>query len=208
AAFALAKFGEAPVEFLLDSIPTAPTGEEAHNLIAALATARETAAKELLDRVEREKNPQSRARYAITLLHLGDPRGAEQVLALAADPTYRTAFIHGFPAWHGDLQLLPDLLRERDNPAFRSGLCAALGLVDPNTLRASDGAAVVGASRPFYVKAEEGAPPRPAGGARRQWKEVLPPLPAAPRRKGWFVNRSQMTMLRIQPGTFSTVNRH
>jgi serine/threonine protein kinase/formylglycine-generating enzyme required for sulfatase activity len=210
AAFALADLGElGDVEeaYLLDSIPTVP-GSEARNVIAALAAAKDSAAPTLLRRVEQEQeNPQTKARYAIALLHLGDPRGAERVLALDPDPKYRTAFIHTFPIWHGDLRPLPALLRQIETPGFlRSGLCAALGLVPADSLALDERRAVKVALVDLYRDALlDGGTHSASGWALRQWQEELPGLETTPEPKtnwNWFVNGRQMTMLKIQAGTY------
>jgi serine/threonine protein kinase/formylglycine-generating enzyme required for sulfatase activity len=210
AALGLAELGEGPLEFLIDQVPVVPDGE-ARNLIAALAAVGESAPGELLQRLEREKDPESRARYAITLLHLGDPRGAEQVLALAPDLTCRTAFIHSFQARHGNVRPLARILRQSTDQAFCSGLCAALGLVNPEALAEDERQALTEVFRYLYRHAPDGGTHSAAGWALRRWEVALPALetsPDAPRERDWFVNGRGMTMLKIQPGTFTTVNPH
>src|SRR5206468_1870939 len=71
-----------------------------------------------------------KARYATVLLHLGDTQPAQELLRLDPDPIYRTAFIHGFPSWHSDLTVLPELVRKNNHDAFRTAVCAALGLIE------------------------------------------------------------------------------
>src|SRR5207302_5383215 len=78
--------------------------------------------------------PEARIRYASVLLCLGEPGPAREALALRPDPATRVAFIHGFGAWHGDLAGLPDMLLNIDDPAFRSGMAMATGLLDPEGL--------------------------------------------------------------------------
>jgi formylglycine-generating enzyme required for sulfatase activity len=208
AAYALAQFGEAPVEFLIDQVPGTSVSE-APNLIGALAAAGEPAAVQLRERLEGEKDPQRRARYAIAMLRLGDPRGAERVLALAPDPTCRTAFIHGLAAWHGDLPLVPGLLRSAEDPGLCSGLCAAVGLMNPADLAVPERDALADALADRYRQAPDGGTHSAAGWALRRWGRQLPdldPEPESPPERDWFVNRRHMTMLRARPGTLPAVN--
>jgi serine/threonine protein kinase/formylglycine-generating enzyme required for sulfatase activity len=204
AAFALAALGKVEEAFLIDSLATLPAGE-VRNLVAALAPARDSAQEALRWRVQQEKDPGTRVRAAIILLHLGDPRGAERVLALAPDPSGRTTFIHAFPAWHGDLRLLPKLLRDGSAPGFRSGLCAALGLLDPASLALDEHAALTEVLTRLYRDDADGGTHSAAGWALRQWQEKLPTLkrsrgPVSAR--SWFVNGRGMTLLAIPAGSF------
>jgi formylglycine-generating enzyme required for sulfatase activity len=208
AACALAYFDEAPVDLLLDRLPGVPPGE-ARNLISALAAAGATAAGQLRQRIAQEKDPTRQARYAIALLHLGDPCGAERILALAVDPTPRTAFIHGYKTWHGDLAVLPDLLRASMHSGFRSGLCAAIGSVDQTTLGVEERQALVDVLVHIYREAPDGGTHSAAEWGLRQWQvkpPALEPSPGAPAGRDWFVNRQQMTMLKIPAGTVRVVN--
>jgi formylglycine-generating enzyme required for sulfatase activity len=208
AAFALAGLGEVEEAYLIDRIPKVP-GSETPNLIAALAAAKESAVPALLQRVGQElDDPQTRARYAIALLHLSDPRGAGQVLALVPGPKYRTAFIHTFSTWHGELRPLPALLRQIKTPGFQSGLCAALGLVPVESLALDEHGSLKDALVDLYRDADDGGTHSAAGWALRKWQEDLPVLkcssehdPQHPNRK-WFVNSHQMTMLRVNAGNF------
>jgi formylglycine-generating enzyme required for sulfatase activity len=194
------------VAFLLDTIPTGQSSE-APNVITALAAAKDSAAPALLLRVEQElKNPQVRTRYAIALLHLGDPGAAERLLALDPDPTYRTAFIHTFPTWHGDLRPLAALLRRIKTPGFQSGLCAALGLAQAENLAVDERAAVKNALMDLYADPTvDGGAHSAACWALRQWHEEPPVLATSrgPEANGrWFVNGLNMTMVRVPEGKY------
>jgi formylglycine-generating enzyme required for sulfatase activity len=205
AAFALAHFGEAPVDVLIDAVPTAPSSEAA-NLIAALAAAGPAASRQLRELVEKAKMPEKQARYATALLHIGDPRGAERILALGPEPAPRTAFIHGYKAWHGDLDVLPAMLRDNKNPGFRSGLCAAVGLVDLTALSGEERTALIDALAQRYREDPDGGTHSASGWALRKWGIKPPEISEAPAGSGWFINRHGMTMLRIPAGTFQTTN--
>jgi formylglycine-generating enzyme required for sulfatase activity len=202
AAFALAALHEPPEAFLIDRVATAPAAE-ARNLLAALAGS--SAEAELGRRARADGDPEGRARYAATLLYLGEPGAARRLLALAADPSDRTAFVLTFPSWHGDLRALPGQLRASDDPAFRSGLCAAAGGCDPGSLAVEEREALAGAFAELYRTAPDGGTHSAAGWALRRWKLPLPPPAAAPgpaEGQQWFVNRRGLTMLWIPPGRF------
>jgi formylglycine-generating enzyme required for sulfatase activity len=204
-AFTLAAFGEIEEDFLLQRTATIPVSE-ARNMMTAIAFAKAALAPKLLQRVEREQNPEVRARFAIFLLHLGDPGGAQRVLALAPDPASRTAFIHSFADWHGSLLSLPDLLADSGDPAFQSGICAALGLITPDNLAPDEREALGNVLVRLYREPPDGGVHSAAGWSLRRWNRKLPVLERtqqAPAGRGWFVNHSGMTMLAIRPGTFT-----
>jgi serine/threonine protein kinase/formylglycine-generating enzyme required for sulfatase activity len=209
AAMGCAALGDDMTAFIIGSIATAPP-QEARNMWAALSRSRETEA-ELLRLTGEEKTPPIRACYAAGLLHLGDARGAEAVLVHAPDPTFRTAFIHQFAAWHGDLQVLPDLLRKRDDSGFRSGLCAAVGLLDPQSLSGDEREALAEVLAFLYLNAPDGGTHSAAGWALRRWKFPFPKLDVSARPTlggGWLVNGQGMTMIGAPAGTFWMGNPH
>jgi formylglycine-generating enzyme required for sulfatase activity len=128
------------------------------------------------------------------------------LLELRPDPTGRTTLIHALPAWRGDLVGVAALLRGSGNPALRSGLCAALGLVEPGQLAAPERQALANALLHWYGQASDGGTHSAAGWALSQWHMALPALAvSAGSQQGreWFVNRHHMTMLKIRPDTFT-----
>jgi serine/threonine protein kinase/formylglycine-generating enzyme required for sulfatase activity len=204
AAVVLAAFGEVEEDFLLDSLATAPASE-GQNVLAALAPARETAAAKVRERLGREAEPRVRLRLAATLLQLGDATAAQKFLVYGPDPADRVAFIHDFASWRGDLGSLPELLRGSDDPALRSGLCAALGMISPDLLSAAQLEPLQIALCDIYRHAPDAGTHSAAGWALRRWGARLPALesnaaPGAGRQ--WFVNRQGMTLLAIAPGAF------
>jgi serine/threonine protein kinase/formylglycine-generating enzyme required for sulfatase activity len=201
AALALAAFGEAPQDFLIESIATAP-GDECDNLATALRPVKGQVAGRLLARAADDSVPlTTRTRYAITLLYLGEPRAAQALLAFEADPTPRTNFIYIFPQWHGDLAALLPVLRDSDDAALRSGLCAALGSTKP----APVGNELADLLAELFRQAPDGATHAAAGWALRQWQVAPPavqPARVPPAGRHWFVNSLGMTLVEVPPGTF------
>jgi hypothetical protein len=201
AALGLAELGgddEALMDFLLNQVPDAPPAE-AKNVMIAFAGVDDSSRSRLLERVRVEKDPKKRARYALTLLHQGDTRGAELLSALAPDPTCRTAFVHGLREWHGDLRPLAEALRTNNAP-FRSALCSALGFLDSHSVGENERQAVSRALLAVYEHSSDGGTHSASGWALKRWQLGLPAL--QPTRhptvgRDWFVNRQQMTMLRI-----------
>ncbi|MCI0456952.1 MAG: bifunctional serine/threonine-protein kinase/formylglycine-generating enzyme family protein, partial [Gemmataceae bacterium] len=205
AAVALTLLGEAQVNLLLESIATAPA-TECHNLLSALTVVKTAVLEPLRERARSERNLTTRARLAATLLHLGDAAAARAVLAAAADPAPRAAFIHEFPAWHGDLMSLAALLRGDADAAFRSGLLAALGRLEPRVLAAEEQRALEQVFRELYTAAPDGGTHSAAGWALRRWQVPVPALPvsSAPRPGcQWFVSASGLTLVEIPAGVFT-----
>jgi serine/threonine protein kinase/formylglycine-generating enzyme required for sulfatase activity len=204
AACALAAFGEVNVDFLIDILDGAPDAE-CRIISQALQQERDAVLVPLLERAAREPDPETKARLAGALLDLHDLRAAELVLALGPDPQPRTAFIHGFPKWHGDLSALPDLLRQEKGSAVTSGLCAALGIIDPGTIPSKERDDLKNTLSDLYVNAADGGTHSAAGWALRQWAAELPKVQASGASasdKHWFLNRHGQTMLEIPPGSF------
>jgi formylglycine-generating enzyme required for sulfatase activity len=205
AAVALAAFGEVEEDFLLDSIATAPASE-GQNVLAALTPARESAAAKARARLRGAAGPPVRLRLAATLLHLGDAAAVRDLLAYRPDPADRVAFLLDFASWRGDLTGLPALLRAGDDSAFRSGLCAALGMIPPDQLDEATLERLKAALADLYARAPDGGTHSAAGWALRRWgarpQDPEPGEPADPGRR-WFVNRHGLTLLAVASGTFT-----
>jgi len=207
AAYALAYLGDKGnyvlQDFLRDAIATAPAGE-CRNLVAALQPEKQSVLEQLALRAVTPGNILG-FRYAIVALQLGNSKPAEQALAFRNDPSNRTAWIHGFATWHGDAAYVTDLLNATDDPAFRSGLCAALGMITPTSLEPSERDQTAKALLALYTKAPDGGTHAAAGWALRQWKQKLPaiaPTSHPPSDRRWFVNNRGMTMVEIAAGKF------
>ncbi len=202
AAIALTVLGEPHLEFLLDAVPTAPAAESG-NLALAFRKRADEAGPLLSERARKSGKLTEQARYAILLLDLGDLQVAQEMLAEGPDPTPRGTLIDLFQSWHGDLSALPAPLRRCDDEACRSGLCAALGRVDPATLSSEVHQELADVLSELYREAAHGGTHSAADWALRQWKEPLPtiePTRGPPRGRRWFVNREGLTMIELAPG--------
>ncbi len=215
---ALSEFGDLDgdvVEAVLTSIPRGPAGE-CPNIVWALRPVRDDALRTIAQRFEQSKQPEERVHYATVALHLGNLATASRLLVLHKDPANRTAFIHNYFKWPGDLAELAPILREskagagREKADLRSGLCAALGLIPLETLTESQRRALIAALTELHQQAPDGGTHSAAYFALRRWRQEkairdLTPsklLPAEDR--GWFVNSLGMTMVRIIPrGSFT-----
>jgi formylglycine-generating enzyme required for sulfatase activity/tetratricopeptide (TPR) repeat protein len=179
---------------------------ESFNLVIGLKCCDQQEARAQLDALYRQAaDDTTRCRLAIALLELGDPGAGRDELALRANPTRRVHFIHLFPTWHGDLAAVPDLLRSVDDPAFRSGLCVALGGIDPARLPSDARQTLDAVLAELYATAPDGGTHSAADWALRRRGSSLPAIPltrgpAEGRR--WFVNGQGMTLVGVEPGLF------
>lgn len=202
AAYGLAELSDAPQTFLLDVIPEAPTAE-CSNIVTALKGVKTSALPELTQRAGAATEPLAKFRYAVVALQLGDVRLAQESLALRENPIDRTTLIHNFASWHGDLSEIARMLTANDDAAFRSGLCAALGLTAPDSIPSAERDVVIQTLVDLYTQAPDGGTHSAAGWALRQWKQKLPEIAATtqpPAGRQWYVNRQAMTMLNITGG--------
>jgi formylglycine-generating enzyme required for sulfatase activity len=205
AALALAASGQVDQDFLLSSIATGRVGDCA-NVVTALRRIGGPGIEKLHEQFEGESELNRKTRLATTLLHLGETEAAQSMLATAPDPKERTALIHGLEQWHGNVSDYGELLRKTKDPAFRSGLCLALGRLSPDDLSPEEERDVATVLLELYQTAPSGATRSASGWALRQWQVELPEIEATPEpREGheWLVNRVGMTMLRIPAGSFN-----
>ncbi|MCY2988230.1 MAG: SUMF1/EgtB/PvdO family nonheme iron enzyme [Planctomycetota bacterium] len=176
----------------------------------ALAPLREILANEDL-------SASQRGNAALALATFGDSvNAARPVLALAEDPSGRTKFIHGYPRFHGDLtEAAKALQAAKADPAaadFRSGLCAALGLILWDEIGGEEQVALRNTLVELYTDAPDGGTHSAAWFALKHWGQetaipadfaVLKPSSLRPTDdRGWLVNSRGMTMIRIPKGSF------
>jgi serine/threonine protein kinase/formylglycine-generating enzyme required for sulfatase activity len=205
AAIALTILGEPQADFLVAAVPQAPASECSNLSMAFQAMRSPEMMDRLLRRAQGAPDIFERVRWGVLLLDLGDLRAARALLAPRADPTTRTAFIDAFRSWCGGLASLPPLLESCGDAECRSGLCAALGNVEPSALLPEFQHALAAVLSHWYVSAPDGGTHSAAGWALRQWGLTLPELEMANRpSKGrqWFVNSTGLTMLRVPFGAF------
>jgi formylglycine-generating enzyme required for sulfatase activity len=205
AAYALAEFGIPPRTFLVGAIPIAPAAE-CRNLFSALACIDENILPELSALADSAAEAAHRARFAIVALHMGDHLPAQDLLASRDDPSLRTALIHTYATWHDDLSAVAELPLVYDDPAFRSGLAAAWGMIAPETLASPEREAVAATLAELFRDSPDSATHAAAGWALRQWKREPPAVAStarAPAGRRWFVNGQRMTMVEVAPGTFT-----
>jgi serine/threonine protein kinase/formylglycine-generating enzyme required for sulfatase activity len=191
--------------FLVQAITRAPAGE-CKNIVFALQPAQGEVLEQLRQRARDNRADDAiRVRYATVLLHLGEPGPAREILAARPDPTRRTIFLHSFNSWHGDLRPLARILQTDDEPAFTSGLCAAVGLIDPESLDRDEVRDMKSTLLHLYQNAFDSGTHSAAAWALHQWKTPRPALESAEGTAGkrdWFVNKQGMTLLRLPAGTF------
>ena len=204
AAYGLAELDEVPSEFLLDSIPVAPSAECA-NLVAALEHSKDEAVTWLRRQANAVDVAGHKSRFAIVALHLGDAQPALDALELQSDPTARTGFIHSYADWHGNLEGVARLLEATEDAAFRSGLSAALGTIAVEMLEPNEHRSAVETLARLYADAPDGGTHSAAGWALRQWKAPVPnvaPTKSPDGNRHWFVNGEGMTMIEVPAGEF------
>ena len=202
---AMAAFGEAPMEFLVDQLPTVPA-PEFRNMIRAFASEDSVAVDLLSQRFEEESTPELRVRYALALLHLGEESAAQTVLTLRADPIERTTFIHSFKAWHGDLSGLATILEQTDDSEFQSGVCSALGTVPFEKLGFEEAPVLIEVIENLYHKSSAAGTRCAAQWTLQKWEKLQQRVPnevSLQPRSHWFVNSVGMTMVHIPPGRYT-----
>ncbi len=143
--FALARFGpfdQARVGELLKLVPNAKNGE-CGNIVQALAghhrgVRRDAIRDALLQATETASSPDIQMRFATVLLHLGDESAVESLVNPSTNPTQRTAFIHGFKDWHGELTSITQQIERSTNSSFQSAMALAIGTIDSATLSSNE----------------------------------------------------------------------
>ena len=97
-------------------------------------------------------------------------------LALSEDPAGRTKFIHGYQQFHGDLREAAQALdAAKTDPAaadFRSGLCAALGLIPWKEMQAEEQTALRTTLVGLYTDARDGGTHSAAFFALKRWGQL------------------------------------
>ncbi len=200
-AIALALLEESWAEVLFDLAATTPAAYSHAVALAIAKLPRDKALAALQRRAGQDANKAHKARYAILRLELGDIGLAQTLLRESPDPAARTTFIDEFRTWHGSLERLPEVLRVCQDPDCRSGLCAAVGGVDPADLGAQTREALTDELCRLYLQAEDGGTHAASEWALRRWNISLPVGATAHRAdRRWFTNSLGMTLVRIPSG--------
>lgn len=137
AAFAISEFStpEPKVFDILVNSLTDVADNQLPNIRRALANWPELSKKQLDSALVQANNEQSRAKFALMELALGEPAQAESLFSESLDPTSATILTHMIRDWHLDLQQLAELTKQSRNSAFQSGMLIAVGLIEPKNLR-------------------------------------------------------------------------
>jgi formylglycine-generating enzyme required for sulfatase activity/energy-coupling factor transporter ATP-binding protein EcfA2 len=156
--------------------------------------------------------PSQKANAALALAAWGEFDAMRPALSLAENPLARTKFIHEYSRVRGDLTeaaiALAAAVTDPTAADFRSGLCAALGLIPWDTMKGEEPDALRKTLLKLYTDAPDGGTHSAAWFALKSWKQEnsLPELPRSSWRpaddRGWFVNSRGMTMIRIPADTF------
>lgn len=192
AAMALMVLGESQLEYLLEAVPTAPASE-CGNLVLALRAGGEEARRALASRAEGSAG----TRYAILALECGEPGPAMARLA-GSSSDLRAGLLEEYRTWHGDLATLPELLRSASGD-FRSGLCAAIGSVDPTLLTDGARGPLIELLTDLARQAVDPGSRAMAEWALRQWQQPVPRF-AEPAGSAWSINQVGMYMIDIPAG--------
>jgi serine/threonine protein kinase/formylglycine-generating enzyme required for sulfatase activity len=201
---ALLDLGEPMSASLQDSlvrgIATAQ-GAECRNIVTALRNAGPEVVSDLSSRVADESSPwPARSRYATVLLHIGNLDAVRYLLRPGPDPSGRTAFLHGFERWHGDLGDLVQVLRRSVDEPAAAGICSALSLIPAEEVPPDARNKLEDAMKDLYRDAGDGGTHSAARHALRRWNVKLPEVPAfaVPQGKGgWFQDLQGITLVHI-----------
>lgn len=200
---ALAELGDANPGELLECI-AASSDEECRNVNRAISAASATMTPLLYQRFGKENRPVVRVRLALSLLYAGDARAAASMLSIQPDPHNRTALIHGMKEWKGDLQAVCRLLKSHNEPAFQSGVSAALGRIPHTEVSEEERRLVIEALADVGSTSLDAGARNAAIWALQQWNSPLAPAAVAtpPAGANWFVNSLGATMIKAPAGRF------
>lgn len=202
-AIALTLLGDPQIETLAGLAVNTPAPTSRILSLAFQALPHIEARAALHQRAVQTTNRIHQARYAILLLELGDLKLALDLLRALPDPTSRATLINEFQNWHGSLGQLPDLLDTCQDGDCQSGLCAAIGGVDPASVSLDTRAALIQVLQRLYQETEDSGTHAASAWALRRWGHS-PPNPTMQVRsgeRGWFTNSLGMKLIRMPAGT-------
>ena len=134
AAIALASIDSFHTELIIDRMDDLYVSSDVcQNLLFALK--RDSSAVRLLtESLAAAQRPEQQARRIILLAHLGQWEAWQAAARRLADPTVRTAIIHQYKNWHGDLNSLAPVIEIHKHEDWSWTLCAALCEIDRRSL--------------------------------------------------------------------------
>ena len=206
-AYALARYDDVRIEFLVSQIKNA-SPNEVDNLVTALGRRKAEAIsvlKAAARKAEREKSWRHKARLAMLALHLKHPSLVQTKCQLRSDTTQRTVFIDECSIWHGRLSALAELLASCDDGFLRSSVALAVASAPASDVSDSDKRVWESVLSNWYATERGTFTHSSASFALRKWKLKPPGIPASrqPREnRNWHVNSVDITMLLIPAGSF------
>jgi serine/threonine protein kinase len=169
---------------------------ECHNVVTALELGPDSIGK-LLSHSAATLDPQTAMRLAVVLHHRGDFSLAQKLLQFQPDPKFRTALIHGLDTWHDDIASFLEVLETSTDEASLSGLCKALGRLNPSSLSKPEQKRFVRQLCVLYTTSPFGSVHSAAEWALRNWQQPIPTINPGTSNAGWFVNRMGVTLVLI-----------
>jgi len=206
-AYALAHFGEAPVNFLVNQIKDC-AADEVDNLVTALGKDREAALAMLNKTADVAAEAQDwtrKSKITIVALHLGDSSLAVEACAQRPDPIQRTTFIETLGKWHGSPSRLLEQSLPSPDAGLQSALCLGIGSISPDQVMETERKAVQSQWSNWHASSGDAALHSASGWALRQWKFELPVLSQTKQLSEghqWHVNTVGLTMLQLPSGSF------
>ncbi|MGB0600365.1 MAG: SUMF1/EgtB/PvdO family nonheme iron enzyme [Rubripirellula sp.] len=202
-AFALARFGDIRVDYLISQIRQA-SPNEFDNFVTALRKD-ETGALAAIGQAtaalgESLAGYRLKARHAMLSFYLGDPSLAVDMCSYRPDPIQRTIFIDECSSWVGNLTQLQKLAGAIEDSPLRSALCLVVGSVSSERVTLEQRKDWHRLLRDWCANHSDGAMHSVSGWALRQWGLPEPDQGEDNPSRGWRINDVGMHLLRIPAG--------
>ena len=174
------------------------------NIRRALANWPQRSKQQLDTAFHQATEEQSRAKFALMALALGDPEQAESLFLDPRDPTAATLFSHTLRDWHLDLQQLAELTKQSRNSEFQYGMLIAVGLIEPKTLRPEEFEDWSRLINEFFLVHSDSGVHSACAWVATKWQGIdLPELSASPYpdpERNWWIKQvagNPLTLIRI-----------
>jgi hypothetical protein len=207
-AFALAKFGQVEIDYLISQIDAIEDRDTA-NLIDALGHDAAGSIEKLQQAAKECSTPElqhRKARLALAALGIGD-----SVLPIDAcefedrpDPGVRTWFIDEFRRWELDRQVLAATVKDSTSPALRSAVCLGLGQISVKQISTDDKTRIAELATQWY-SLPDSSTHNAVAWLMREWEIPEPTIADAKQMvdgRNWFVNSQGVTFVKIIPPAF------